>query len=84
MSIKFPIFKKIEDERIGKMYEFVKEKGNSCVGSFGIGISKKKYASHEIKEKIKKLKLQYDLDNILNKGKIIWVLKNVFSVEFVK
>ena len=71
LGIIHPIFKKIEDERIGKMYEFVKEKGNSCVGSFGIGISKKKYASYEIKEKIKKLKLQYDPDNILNKGKII-------------
>ena len=71
LGIIHPAFKKNDEERIEKMYELVKEKNNSCIGTFGIGLSKKKYVSIEIKEKIKKLKLQYDLDNILNKGKII-------------
>ena len=59
------------DQNLEEFHEKVRSLGGDVSGEHGIGITKKKYASAETREKIKKLKQKYDPQNILNKGKII-------------
>jgi len=66
-----PCFDELNDDLIERMYSLVSELNGSISGEHGIGLSKKKFADPVFKDKIKKLKLRYDVNNILNKGKII-------------
>jgi FAD/FMN-containing dehydrogenase len=66
-----PVFRKQDRDKIIEMMQFVKKLGGNISGEHGIGLSKKYFASEELKEEIKKLKAIYDPWSKLNIGKII-------------
>ncbi len=71
VGIFHPRFKRGDDGQIKEMFEFVRKIGGKVSGEHGIGLTKKAYAEKEEIEEIKKLKSEFDPDNILNRGKII-------------
>jgi len=62
---------KPKDSRIEEMFELIKSLNGDISGEHGIGLLKKKYVNKEFAEEIRKLKMKYDLKNIMNRGKII-------------
>ena len=59
------------DQDLEGFHEMVQSLGGDVSGEHGIGLTKRKYASVEMKNKIAGLKKKYDPENILNRGKII-------------
>ena len=70
VGIFHPRFRRGSDSMIMEMFEFVKKLGGKVSGEHGIGLNKKAYADKEYVAEVRKLKQEYDPDNILNKGKI--------------
>jgi len=69
VGIIHPCFK--NEEKLEELYDFVSDLGGDVSGEHGIGIKKKRFASKEFKERIKKLKIKYDRDSVFNRGKLI-------------
>lgn len=59
------------EDKLEEMYDLVSDLGGEVSGEHGIGIKKKRFVSKEFKEKIKNLKIKYDVNNVLNRGKLI-------------
>jgi glycolate oxidase len=59
------------DQDLEGFHEKVQSIGGEVSGEHGIGLTKRKYAPTETKNRIKELKQKYDPQNILNRGKII-------------
>ncbi len=73
VNIIHPCFKKEQENLISAMYSEVQKLGGKITGEHGIGLKKKQYLSAEQKEKIAKLKKEYDPYNIFNPGKLCWI-----------
>ena len=71
VDIIHPCFKADSEKIINEMYELVEKLNGYITGEHGIGLTKKRFVTPILKEKMKKLKNIYDRDGILNKGKII-------------
>ena len=61
----------IDNTKLDELYDKVDELNGEVSGEHGIGIRKKQYTSKEFRENIKNLKMKYDRDNIINRGKLI-------------
>jgi len=69
MGIIHPCFE--NENKLEELYDMVSDLGGAVSGEHGIGIKKKRFASKEFKENIKKLKIKYDRDSVFNRGKLI-------------
>jgi glycolate oxidase len=71
VGIFHPRFKKGSETMIKEMFELVRKLGGKVSGEHGIGLTKRGYAEKEQTDEVRKLKHEFDPDNILNKGKVI-------------
>lgn len=63
-------------KKVKEMYDYLGKIGGSIVAEFGIGLRKKEFVDKITLDKLKRLKKQYDPDEILNKNKIIMVTES--------
>lgn len=70
VGILHPRFKISDREKIAEMYARVRELGGSVSGEHGIGVTKKEFADKRYIENLKKLKEDYDPENLFNRGKV--------------
>lgn len=66
-----PCFKMGDSKKVRRMMEKVKEMGGAVTGEHGYGLSKKEFVPENFKKSIGELKLKYDPQNIINRGKIV-------------
>lgn len=67
MGILHPFFARQRDDFV----EAIAAIGASVAGQFGYGLRKKKHTPRELRERVKRLKDEYDYNDIINRGKVI-------------
>lgn len=70
LGILHPIFSPEQKNLVKEMFGLVKIYNAEISGEHGIGIAKKEYADKAYTDSIKKLKLRYNKDEVLNRGRI--------------
>lgn len=71
LNLLLPYFSEDQRGLIAQFYKRVRDVGGEVAGAYGIGVKKKQYASKSWRERIKRLKDQYDYYNLFNPGKIM-------------